>query len=346
MMRTTAAQTRAWTAATVDAPQRWHYPIDRELLANLRAVVAVQPSERPATDMRLNADQREAWSEAVAPALRDLEEGRGFVILDRLPLERMSQREAVALYWLIGQLLGEPFEQNVQGTLLYDVRDTGQEVSAGARFSVTSYESSFHTDNSFGDSVLDYVGLLCLKSAKSGGISQNVSGHAAIDVLRREHPDVLEVLSQPLHVDRRGGFPDGESPTVLRPVVAWDDGPHPAPLPKGEGTVDGASYSFRMAGRGQERCGAGWLPHDAGQAWKPILPGGQAWKLIVRAGQAWKPILRGMGLDGGICRRYLLTGKLLCGNVLGSVYGAKRGSVCGQRNSDPGAGKHSLSRAA
>jgi len=222
MIRTTAADPRAWTAATVDAPQRWHHPLDRELLANLRAVVAVQPSERPVTDIRLNADQREAWNESLAAALRDLEAGRGFVILDRLPLDRLSQREAVALYWLIGQLLGEPFEQNVQGTLLYDVRDTGQDVSAGARFSVTSYESSFHTDNSFGDSILDYVGLLCLKGAKSGGISQNVSGYAAVDVLKREHSDVLEILLQPLHVDRRGGFHEGESPTVLRQVVAWE----------------------------------------------------------------------------------------------------------------------------
>ena len=104
------------------------------------------------------------------------------MIIDRLPLEKLSQREAVALYWLYGQLLGEPFAQNVQGTLLYDVRDTGQDVASGARFSVTSYESSFHTDNSFGDSILDYVGLLCLKTAKSGGVSQNVSGFAAIEV--------------------------------------------------------------------------------------------------------------------------------------------------------------------
>ena len=150
------------------------------------------------------------------------QEGVGFVIIDRLPMSELSQREAVGIYWLYGQLLGEPFVQNIQGTLLYDVRDTGQDVAAGARFSVTNYESSYHTDNSFGDSILDYVGLLCLKAAKSGGLSQNVSGFAALDVLRNEHPDVLEILSQPMHVDRRGGFREGESPTVLRPIVAWE----------------------------------------------------------------------------------------------------------------------------
>src|SRR5918911_340137 len=88
-----------------------------------------------------------------------------------------------ALYWLVGQLLGRPFVQNVQGTLLYDVRDTGQDVRYGARFSVTNAESSFHTDNSFGDTVLDYVGLLCLNAARSGGLSQLVSGYAVRDEL-------------------------------------------------------------------------------------------------------------------------------------------------------------------
>src|SRR5436190_7701676 len=222
MVIQTSADPRAWSAATVDEPRQWYFPLPDKLLADLRAVVAATPAEKAITELFLSDQQRAAWSQSLAPVLRDLEEGRGFVIIDRLPLDELSQREAVALYWFVGQLLGKPFVQNVQGTLLYDVRDTGQDVASGARFSVTSYESSFHTDNSFGDAILDYVGLLCLKTAKSGGVSQNVSGLAAVDLLRREHPDVLETLSQPLHVDRRGGFKEGESPTVLRPVIAWD----------------------------------------------------------------------------------------------------------------------------
>jgi alpha-ketoglutarate-dependent taurine dioxygenase len=124
------------------------------------------------------------------------------------------------MYWVVGQLLGEPTAQNVQGTLLYDVRDTGQDVAYGARFSVTSAESSFHTDDSFGETVLDYVGLLCLTTAKSGGLNQNVSGHAVVEELSRSDPDVLAVLERPFHVDRRGGVKPGEAPTVRRPVIA------------------------------------------------------------------------------------------------------------------------------
>jgi alpha-ketoglutarate-dependent taurine dioxygenase len=222
MVVNTSMDPRAWSAATVDESRHWYHRVPEGLVRSLRAVIAARSVETPITEIRLSDEERAAWSEAARPVLRDLEQGRGFVIVDRLPLAELSQREAVGIYWLYGQLLGKPFEQNVQGTLLYDVRDTGQDVASGARFSVTSYESSFHTDNSFGDCVLDYVGLLCLQAAKSGGISQNVSGFAVLDVLRQEHPDVLETLSQPLHVDRRGGFREGESPTVLRPVVAWE----------------------------------------------------------------------------------------------------------------------------
>ena len=143
----------------------------------------------PITVLRLTADEKAALGGYLAAAKHDLEQGRGFVVLDRLPLGRISEREAIALYWMIGQLLGEPFAQNVQGTLLYDVRDSGQDVAKGARFSVTNYESSFHTDNSFGETVVDYVGLLCLKTARSGGVSQVVSGLAVVEALRREHPD-------------------------------------------------------------------------------------------------------------------------------------------------------------
>src|SRR5207249_2533895 len=109
-----SADPHGWTAATVDPPEHWYFPLSPNLLANLRAVVDAQPADKSTTDIALSEQQRSQWGEAVAPALRDLEEGRGFVIFDRLPMGELSPREATALYWLVGQLLGEPFVQNVQ----------------------------------------------------------------------------------------------------------------------------------------------------------------------------------------------------------------------------------------
>jgi alpha-ketoglutarate-dependent taurine dioxygenase len=153
-----------------------------------------------------------------------LENGRGFVVVTAGAPGRYSPAELTAVYWLVGQLIGRPFVQNVQGTLLYDVKDTGQDVRYGARFSVTNAESTFHTDNSFGDDVLDYVGLLCLNSAKSGGLSQLVSAFAVREELRGKQPGELEVLRRPFHVDRRGGLRPGEQPTARFPVLGGEGG--------------------------------------------------------------------------------------------------------------------------
>jgi alpha-ketoglutarate-dependent taurine dioxygenase len=177
---------RAWTAATIDEPSCWYYPASR-------------------------------MKSALQPVLDALELGRGFAILES---SFHSAAEAIQLYRTVGEGLGKPFAQNIEGVMLYDVRDTGQDLSKGARFSVTSYESSFHTDNSFGDAVLDYVGLLCLQVAKSGGRSQIVSGYAVHNVMRAEYPSELATLYEPFHVDRRGGIPTGDSPTVEFPVFA------------------------------------------------------------------------------------------------------------------------------
>ena len=190
---------RAWTAATIDAPSAWYYPLP---------------------DACLDANPEPAGCRESLQAVRvALEVGRGFAIIESPPL---AAKEAQSLYWNVGQALGQPFAQNVQGTMLYDVRDTGQDVAQGARFSVTNYESSFHTDNSFGTEVVDYVGLLCLQTAKSGGKSHVLSGLAVHNELLAHHPDVLATLYQPFHVDRRGGVRDGDAPTIQVPIMQWD----------------------------------------------------------------------------------------------------------------------------
>ncbi len=211
---------RAWTAETIDAPASWRQPLSRACLVALdEAARGADFEGRPLTEARLSAPQLSVCRNELIAALNHLESGRGFVILGRLPVETLSALEQTLRYWLIGQALGVPFQQDVQGTLLYDVRDTGQDVAYGARFSVTNAESSFHTDNSFGDTVLDYVGLLCVRGARSGGLSQIVSGWTVYRQLLTARPEAIEELSRPFHFDRRGGVRPGQSATVPYPIV-------------------------------------------------------------------------------------------------------------------------------
>ena len=146
---------------------------------------------------QLSLSGRAACAEALQPVRAALESGRGFAIVEGPAGAPLASDDAQLLYWIVGQGLGRPFAQNVQGTMFYDVRDTGQDLSKGARFSVTNYESSFHTDNSFGAEILDYVGLLCLQTAKAGGRSQVLSGFALHNELRARRPDLPAGMSVP-----------------------------------------------------------------------------------------------------------------------------------------------------
>jgi hypothetical protein len=213
---------RAWRAETIDAPDTWYYRLSDRALSSLDRIVQGGRRSQPVTDLEVTADLRSACAEEMGRVQTALEAGRGFAIVTAGEPGRFSPDDLQAVYWLVGQLLGRPVEQNVQGTLLYDVRDTGQDVRYGARFSVTNAESTFHTDNSFGTEVVDYVGLLCLNPSKSGGLSQVVSGQAVQEVQMAKHPDVLEILARPFHVDRRGGLRPGDESTVRFPVLAGD----------------------------------------------------------------------------------------------------------------------------
>jgi alpha-ketoglutarate-dependent taurine dioxygenase len=217
-MPNNSGDARCWGADTIDDSRQWYYALSADCLAALRQTARAGRG-RPVTELRLADDLRAAHAAEFRPIHEALENGRGFAVIAGPPSDPSAPEEATALYWLAGQMLGEPMAQNVEGVLLYDVRDTGRQLTEGARFSVTNYESSFHTDNSFGDTVLDYVGLLCLCPARSGGLSQVVSGVAVHDGLHREAPEVLEVLTRPFHFDRRGGVRPGEAPTARFPVL-------------------------------------------------------------------------------------------------------------------------------
>ena len=213
---------RAWRASTIDDTTTWYYPLSEECLSSFKHLIRdTRHHPGPITEISRPASSSNGCAESLQPVLDALNSGRGFAIVQRGIIEQDSMEEAMSMYWLIGQYLGNPMEQNIEGTLLYDVRDTGQNVTQGARFSVTNAESSFHNDNSFGEPLPDVVGLLCLHTARSGGQSQLISGYALHNELLENHPNVLETLYQLFCFDRRGQFKAGEPPTSEFPIFQW-----------------------------------------------------------------------------------------------------------------------------
>jgi hypothetical protein len=214
---------RAWTADSIGQDRPWFLHLDQKCWDLIDPVVESWRQDLlPVTEVRLNEAQRQAGTEVLADVIGMLESGYGFVLLDRIPLDRYSHEEAKLAYWLIGQFIGQPFEQNVKGTSLYDVRDAGGDLTKGSRFSITNERTSFHTDGSFNQIIADHVGLLCLFTAKSGGESQMMSAYSLHNRLMERHSDLLKVLYQPFHVDRRGEFEEGELPASEQPIFHWD----------------------------------------------------------------------------------------------------------------------------
>jgi hypothetical protein len=109
--------------------------------------------------------------------------------------------------------------QNADGHLLGHVKDLGRSSDdPNTRIYQTRERQTHHTDS------CDVVGLLCLHTAKSGGLSSLVSSTTIFNEMRRRRPDLLSVLLQPIETDRRGEVPEGSRPYFNIPVFNYHDG--------------------------------------------------------------------------------------------------------------------------
>src|SRR5438105_1601140 len=138
MLTHPVAGPQAWTAVTIDDQASWYYPLPStclEVLAKVKEELREVP--RSITEIQLPESIRRRCADSLRNVLDALETGRGFAIVEGPRGACLAPGDAQTLYCIVGQGLGRPFVQNVQGALLYDVRDTGQDVAKGARFSVT-----------------------------------------------------------------------------------------------------------------------------------------------------------------------------------------------------------------
>ena len=104
----------------------------------------------------------------LAPAIdswmRELDDGRGFLLVRGFPADKYSESEAAFAYWLIGLHMGHPVPQNRNGDILGHVRDDGADPKqAGIRLYRTRVRLDFHTDGA------DIIGLLCLRRRRREG---------------------------------------------------------------------------------------------------------------------------------------------------------------------------------
>jgi len=145
--------------------------------------------------------------------------GRGFVLIKGLPVQRWTRRKAAIAFLAIGVHLGNLRMQNAAGHLLGHVKDLGRSSDdPNTRIYQTRERQTHHTDS------CDVVGLLCLQTAKSGGLSSLVSSTTIFNEMHRRRPDLLQTLLKPIETDRRGEVPEGSKPYFNIPVFNYHDG--------------------------------------------------------------------------------------------------------------------------
>ena len=150
---------------------------------------------------------------ALGALTRELLEGRGFVMLRGFPVERYSREEQAIAYLGLGSWIGSPRSQNAKGHLLGHVKDLGVDVTdPKVRYYQTRRKLEYHTDS------VDVVGLLCLKTAKSGGESFIASSMAIYNEILKRRPDLVPALFEPFPTDRRGEVPEGMKPWFDMPI--------------------------------------------------------------------------------------------------------------------------------
>jgi len=206
-----------WRGLELASRDDWIHCLRGEEIADLeRAVASVRARGLAIADIARDDFPLPVLGPALARIREDVIDGRGINMMRGLPVDRWSSEEAATAYWGIGAHLGEAVTQNALGHVLGHVKDIGVDVNdVNNRGHRSRAELSFHND--IGGEI---VCLLCLKPAKSGGLSSVASGGAIYNAMLARRPDLLAELVKPMYLDRRGEVPAGCKPYYPLPVFS------------------------------------------------------------------------------------------------------------------------------
>ena len=143
----------------------------------------------------------------------ELETGAGFILLRGVPIEDLDDAAIDILYFGLGLHMGVPVRQNPAGDLIGRVMNVGDLEDRQTRVYETNAYLPYHTDPS------DMVGLLCIRQAKSGGISSLIASGTLYNEMLARYPEYLSVFYRPMYYPHLGG----DEP-ALSPVFSYHQG--------------------------------------------------------------------------------------------------------------------------
>jgi len=214
------ADPAGWQPAAIAATEDWAYRLTPRDIGEITA--AIERAERRGVEI-LDMTRADFPLPTLAALLLDVRqellEGRGFVYLRGLPVAELGLARTAIAYFGLGLHLGAPVPQNSAGHLLGHVRDFGVTYDdPGRRGYQSAAALGFHCDHA------DYVGLLCLRTAKSGGASRVASAVTLYNRMLAERPDLVAELLGTFYWTRHGETPPGKPPWYTQPVFSFERG--------------------------------------------------------------------------------------------------------------------------
>lgn len=214
----------AWKADDVRQDSRWVHRFALEHLEEIDAALRkVQAAGLRWSEFDKQAFALPKTASLLATVDAQVRDGHGFALIKGLPVERYSLDELKTLYWGLGQHIGQVISHNVAGDFVAPVTDMGETLSddPNRRRNTTNQFLDPHTD------LADIVALLCVDTAKEGGLSSICSAVAIHNEIVQHHPEYLEPLYEGFHHDYRGYGPNGEPDEVTAdpiPVFEYNNG--------------------------------------------------------------------------------------------------------------------------
>ena len=190
----------AWRRADIETDTQWIYQLTESDIDALETAAGAV-LERGLSPMAFEqADfPLPRLTDRLGPLIDQVENGRGFILIRGLPIDRYDRSLIETIYWGLGCHFGLPISQNAKGQRLAEVKDRGHDYSeTNARGYTTRAKLLPHVDTS------DMTALLCMNPAKSGGLSTLVSSAAIFNELLAKHPEYLDILFRGFHHDLRG----------------------------------------------------------------------------------------------------------------------------------------------
>jgi len=189
----------AWKGSELVGGNSWIYHLSDNAINTIdKALAHVNKSGLSFPDFQKNDFPLENLADDFKRYTEILENGHGFLLIRGLPVERYTDDEINTIYIGIGLNLGLPVQQNPKGDLLGSVMNVGDIEDRNTRVYETNAYLQYHTDPS------DVVGLLCLRKAKSGGLSSLVSAATVYNQILENHPEFLALFYRPMYYAHLG----------------------------------------------------------------------------------------------------------------------------------------------